>query len=292
MARPLVFALLLIFVLSRAPAAELDEIRSQVFVVSPLFFGEEGKLPKTPAGLIDLREYLKIREIEIPANGEATYDPKMHTATVRAPEDVLQKAEAIFADFGPVAVRMLFTLVEFSVPDAVELPDMGYEQMRKLAGDSWRVKDRVSLIGKSGMKVTNTMLGKNGPAGKTTAAAKQKEEPGDGPIAPHLFGTTVEAEPQIGPDGVTVDLSFVYNYRVRSAPDQPPMVMQTQSNAVLTHNAPLVVQTATLAPPKGEAHAPARELAVVVQVNVLDRYGRSLTAEVAPVAGAPTDPKR
>ena len=300
MARPLVFALLLLLpALVHAPAAELEEIQTKVFVVSPYFLGgDEAKFPKTPKGLIDLREYLKIREIELPGNGEAVYDPPAHRIVVKAPEDMLDQIMGLWQEYVPNTIRAVFTIVEFSAADAVDFPDLGYAELRKLAGNSWRVLDRVTLVGKSGQKFVIDMLGKKEPPGKNSVPpkAKGKEEEPDffnAPISVNQFGTRVEVEPQIGPDGVTVDLSFEYVHRSRAAADQPPMVIRCQSNASLTHNVPLVVQTGTYAPPKGDSsHAPAKEWAVVVQVSVLDGYGRSLTLEPPATTEGPAPAQR
>lgn len=294
MTRPLVFALLLVVsVLSAAPAAGVDEIQSKVFVVTPWFLGgNEATFPKTPGGLIDLRDYLKVHDIELPPNGEAAYDPKAHTVTVSAPEDLIERSAELWIESKPVAVRFVFTLAEFSAADSLDLPDLGYEQLRKLAGDSWRVRDRVTLICESGRAATSNLTGKNAPAGKTATPAKQKEVTGEGPMPPDQFGTSVEAEPYIGPDGITIDGSFVYNHRIRPTPDQPSMLLRIQGNTTLTHNVPLVVQTATLAPPKGDHRAPAKELAVIVQASAIDRHGRSITMEPVEGGATPPAPKR
>ena len=228
---------------------------------------------------------MKIRNIEIPPNGEAVYDPKAHTVTVSAPEDIIERSAELWIELKPVAVRFVFTLVEFSAADSLDLPDLGYEQLRKLAGDSWRVRDRVTLVCESGRAATSNLTGKNAPSGKTATRPGKRRGLVRGRCR-RISMAPCEAEPQIGPDGITIEVSFVYNHRIRATPDQPSMLMRIQGNTTLTHNVPLVVQTATLAPPKGDHREPAKELAVMVQASVIDRHGRSMTME--PVEGGVT----
>lgn len=299
MARPLIFALVLLLgLVTRAFAAEPEEMRTKTYIVSPYFLGgsDNATFAKTPKGLIDLRGYLKMREIEIPRDGEATYDPKAHRIVVRAPEEVLDRIGEDWSGYGAGSVRAVFTLVEFSATDALEFPDLGYEQLRKLAGESWRVNDRVTLVCKTGNKVMTDLLGKKAPPGKAGKPVKEKKTDGDifdVPISENQYGTRVEIEPLISSDGVTVELAFAYLHRSRALGEQSPVLMRCQMYATLTHNEPVIVQTGTMAPPKdGNARGPAKEWALIVQASMLDRYGRSITLDPPATAEAQPPVKR
>src|SRR3954447_10024153 len=99
--------------------------------------GTQGILPEAEStdeeGILqDVREFLKEEEIEFPANGEAWYDSKRGTLTVRAPADVVRKIDE-YVEHGhemPVGCRWGFQLVEFTMGlDATEGFGMTYEEL-------------------------------------------------------------------------------------------------------------------------------------------------------------------
>lgn len=294
MTRPLVVALLLLLAANPCtPALEIDDPHTKVYVVSSYAFGgNTDKFPKTPAGLVDLRHYLEIRDIKLPASGSAAYDPSYATVTVRAPEHVLEQLDQLWKNELPWAVRVSFTLVEFNLGDSTALPLMDYEELKKAAGNSWRVVDRVTLMGKSGHKVTSEMQGREKSATKPKAPPKQKgAEEALWPNPLSSFGSRVEMEPMIGAGAAALEVSFVYLYHSRPVGEMPEAFMNVQTNVTLLHNVPVIVHTTTVNPPKGDqARAPAKELAVIAHAIVVDAAGRAFSLErIGPASPDPRE---
>ena len=280
MTRPLVVALLVLLATERyVHANDVDLFRDKVYVVSAYAFKGIDQSPKTEEGLVDLREYLEARNIKLPATGLAIYDPEFATVTVRAPREVIERLDLLWRADYPIAARISFILVEFSLDESITPVGMAYEELKKAAGNSWRILDRRTIVVRSGYKVTSDLQGKRSPPAKGGGPGKQKDAgAASWPNPLSTFGSNVEAEVQIGESAADMYVTFVYQYHSRAAGETPEVSMSVHEDVTLLHNVPLIVHTATVNPPQSDqAKVPGKEFAVIAHAIVEDALGRSLS---------------
>lgn len=214
---------------------------------------------------LEAKDYFRAAGIEIPPGGDAVFDPGSSRLVVRATPEVLRQVEELVQEGvvgQPRQVQVVLGLAEFTVPDAQALADLNYERARALAGDSWRMLERTSLVAKSGQKSTGVYP--IAPLAGEAAPAKPKAS-----ATPEWMSEEFEIEPQIGPDETEVSLEFRV---VRHQPAGPsPKHFDAMEKLALRSDTPTLVRATALPASKGAKVLTVR--ALIVRARVVDQTG-------------------
>lgn len=269
-----VLALLGLAVSINVTAAE--PLRSKVFFI-PL-----GTDPPEKKGdpLNNARAYLKENGIEIPEDGEATYDRDNLTLTVRAPQRVIEEVGKLVLLEGPVNLRVELDLVEFTAPADASLQPATFQHLRDIAGDSWKVVHRTVLDCQSGHRIAgrSTVIGGKTPGSKTSTPprksgdATQTKDRAEAELLANESGAVVELEPLVGPPPNFVDLNVAYHYRSPVNAKGGATDFRAATSTSLRLETPVVLQSVTCAVGEGQG----KELALVASVYVVNPQERSL----------------
>ena len=282
MSSQLVTLALVVFCAGSLRAAAGEPLRSKVYYI-PDGSGIASELaadamPRQE----DYRAYLKEHGIELPADGEATWDNDFFTLTVRAPIEIIKKVDALVQPGGPsdpICGRVNFSVVEFAVDPGVDLHDQSYQHVREMAGSTWRTLDRVSAIGLSGYKVTSASKTVSG----SSASPKVQAETESKDFAPNEYGSILEMALMLGPNyGISLELHFAY--RSLAAGEQPELRSKIDQSVNLQPSRPLILQITTQPSSTGAktiAHA------VIVEATLIDAKGRNFFPHFNPPKPAP-----
>jgi hypothetical protein len=239
----------------------------------------------------DIRPWLEAHGIKFAPGEEAIYDVSVGVLLVRAKAETLDAIDALGLQvWAREPIRDLHAemdLVEFpasAVPDLHgEIP---FETLRKAAGDSWLVLNRMQTVTKSGQRVS--VISKAGtPEEKPPAPpiGKDQPQPSDGPPPPPLLrgelGSTLEFEPVLGPDGIMIDVNLIYHFR---APGPPAWDWESNISMTVKNGVPVVLQLSS-APADGDPSRPAKLRAIVLRVDVV--YPEKLVNPFAKESRAP-----
>jgi hypothetical protein len=229
--------------------------------------------PQTGEGIgtrYDVREFYAAAGLTFP---EATYFRKAGVVVVRAPQQTWDDYDAaVTVDAVPDAsadsIRMTITLVEFTAAEeGLELPRLGYPELRRKAGATWRELRTLTFSGPSGRPAGASNISASGK--KPRAPAPPRAQVGEAlpvmvDLGPDECGIRCLVEPQIAPDGRACDIS--YDLQWRAARGEP--AFKLQSNIQLLEDRPAVLQLDT--PPTGSVPGrPARRRALVVAFHVM-----------------------
>lgn len=187
-------------------------------------------LPPLPGELpgqrrFDVRDFLKLQGVEVPAEGEATFSEEASALVIRASEEQIQLVEALiaFPCDGPIPfVQVTFSLVRFTLKEPLkDSLSLSYATLRRDVGDSWQVIDQQLLTTRSGTAARHATGNGSGQAAFVGVSVDGKADRLAGQFqlrdfAENEVGTRLEVEPVIGPDALTVDVNLTYRHRSKA----------------------------------------------------------------------------
>ena len=160
---------------------------------------------------------------------------------------------------------MTVGVAEFSLPDASALSGLTYEKARALAGSSWRVLERTSLLSKSGQKSECHYPIASG----TPAALPAKGQPPPADPTPERRSEKFEVEVQIDKEGESVELEFVFD---RQQPDAAtPKRFDANEKMVLRNEEATLLHATAQPAAKGAKMTTVR--ALIARARIVDERG-------------------
>lgn len=221
----------------------------------------------------DVRELFVAAGMSFSAGSEATYYSESGALVMHAPEVSIAAWEDALVDRLPNeqvdSVRLTFTLVEFTAArGGLELARLGYPELRRQAGGSWRELRTITFSGPSGRRAGASNIsaaGKKPPAPPPPRPEKDREAlPVMVDLGPDEWGIRCIVEFQVGPDGRACDLGYVLQWRAARG----EAASKLESNIQLLEDHPAVLQLDT--PPPGSAPVrPHRQCALIVAFHVI-----------------------
>jgi hypothetical protein len=161
------------------------------------------------------QSYLETNGITFPEGAFARYDPKASKVVIRNTQENLELAEFLF-DSGLICIfpspAVDIIALDCPTPVSSEAANPKWptlEDIHKMPASEVRVLSQVSVLVKSGLRIS----------ARQTSFADGKEKPHPNPgtesenLQPGESGTKLEVEAVVGPDGLTVDLSYWYQLR-------------------------------------------------------------------------------
>jgi hypothetical protein len=256
---------------------------------------DPNRVPESEAQ-IDAREWLqRVAEIHFAPGEEAFFNLRFRVLMVRASPATIALIDhfahtAWKLDTVRPAIRMEATLVEFSVPKTTAIgAKPSIESLRKAAGDSWRVLNRIQVI-TNGNANKGIVTSKNVTPGTPLVAPPAGKDPSssaDSPpsFLPGEFGAILEAEPSLGAySKEIIDLLISYQFR---APGPPLLNWTTITSVTVRDGVPMLLKLDSVAPEADRSH-PAKLRALIMKVDLVP-FGE-LTPHPENNLTAPTDP--
>lgn len=239
--------------------------------VSPGFFPASTNAPsgavKTEPALQSPRAYLEASGVIFPEGSFARYDPKANKVLVRNTRENLELVDLLIGG-GLICISPspAVDIIALDCPTPVSTPAANtqwptLEDIRNLPTGEVKVLSQVSVLVKSGMRISSRQTSFANAKGKLSGTETENFQPGE-------FGAKLEVEAVIGPDGLTVDLD--YRYRLRRAVSggawsdldlSGTMVMQDTSSTIF-HVSPLETE--------------GRSLVLIAGVRMLDFDGTKI----------------
>ncbi len=221
----------------------------------------------------DVRELFLAMGMNFPAGSEATYFGESGALVLHAPAETMAAFEEMLVDRVPKepvdSIRLTFTLAEFTaVGEGLDLARLGYPQLRRQAGASWRELRSITFNAPSGR-----------PAGASSISGSGKKPPAPPPphpkkngevlplmvdLRPEEWGIRCVVEFQVGPDGTACDLGYVLQWRATRG----EAASKLESNIQLLEDHPAVLQLDT-PPPVSASVRPHRQRALLVAFHVI-----------------------
>lgn len=246
-------ALLVLLCLSPALAGEKTKMVTIAYPTPPgLFFNSpEGSTPERELkpiegvvpideeshGIYDVKGHFSAEGITFPEGSEATYYTQRSMLVVRNTPDNISLFDTLFDEgchLAPLSLRNEVTVVTMELPEghSVKMPTLS--DLKKMAGNSWREVARISLLSKSGARVSGATL--NG-----------KDSGKDSNLPPDAMGSACEIETVVGPDGYTMDSNLAFQFRGMVGANQSPLNIRYSGTASLwdSHTQILQITSAT-----------------------------------------------
>lgn len=247
--------LLLLFILGALPATAAEEPKmvTAAYPIPPGFFFEssEGSKPERELkpikgvvpiddesrGIYDATGYFSAEGITFPKGSEATYFTQRSTLVVRNTPENLSLFDALLnggCDLPPLSLRNEVSVVTMELPNGHSDKIPTLSDLKKMAGNSWREVARISLLSKSGARVSGATL--NG-----------KDSGKEANLPPDAMGSACEIETVVGPDGYTMDSNLAFQFRGMVGADQSPLNIRYSGTASLwdSHTQILQITSAT-----------------------------------------------
>jgi hypothetical protein len=221
----------------------------------------------------DMREYLAGKGVKLEADEEAIYQPAPRVLVVRATRKTLEAVDALrflgCAGNAPSNLRVEAELVEFSAGTAPEFTvELPLAELRKAAGDSWRVLNRVQVRTRPGERtLVVSKTGSNAPEPKDAPSATDQPQSSEefGHLSKGEFGATLEVEPTLDPDGGFAQVNMVYACR---AGETPTVEWNTRVTTIVKTGSPKVIQMSS-ATPGADGTQPAKIRALILRVDAI-----------------------
>lgn len=240
-------------------------LRTKVFQVPPGFLGPYPELkPGEIVPRSDAKGYLKAAGIEIPDGGDAYYEVSRGRLTIRATDDVINQVTVLVeGDLGlPRQIRVFLGVAEFTLPSDQSLAGLTYERARALAGDSWRVLERSSVLTKPGQLTRCFYPG-------APASIAKKANSGSPPAASAIPSEQLDVECGMSKDETTVELEFRFDHG--SAGEPAPKRFDVMEKVALRNAEPTLVRATALPAAKGAQATTVR--ALIVRATIVDPSG-------------------
>ena len=283
----------------REPATkpQRDELRVKMWYVpyqssgSSLYDDPPPELIPESIAQVDAREWLqrrfrsqipgKLGDLHFAPGEEAFFNGRLRVLMVRASPATIAlidnfarsswKLEAVES-----VLRVEASLVEFSAPQRPELDGKtSVESLRKAAGDSWRVLNRIHVNATPGNRAT--AISKTGaPVEPPVAHPPGKDQTtlsGQSPVLlPGEFGAMLDIEPAFGAgeeQEEIIDVNLYYQFR---APGPPAWNWKTTTSVSVKKGRPMLLQVDSAAP-EGDRSHPAKLRGLILKVDVI-RFGQ------------------
>lgn len=169
----------------------------------------------------DGKRFLEQQGVKFPEGAEAVFDQSAQALMVRNTKENLELIESILAGcglgtFGNIAIE--FSVYECALPlDAAggmkQWPT--YAELTSLPIASRKFLDNVSVMGKSGQRITFARVFEGvakEPKREATPESQEVYDESEG-FREGELGTKAEAEIVVGPDAVTIDVAATYRAR-------------------------------------------------------------------------------
>jgi hypothetical protein len=240
-------------------------------------------LPRTENGIKrwDVSETLREQGIEMGPGSEAILleDSRdlVVTNTLKQIE-LVERMIMLVDDFGPTQlIDIGASAWEYEAPPAFELrKPLRFAELKKAAGDSLRQLGSISLHTRSGNRSRNVSKeagtgSEPQPSPKLDAANKHPDDLSLDEVLGKGLGMVIEAEPVIGPDGVTVDLQIGYLARLPRGEGLPNIEISQVTNTAVVDKQDVVIYSTT-APSKVQGKL--QDIALVLTARIFDADAR------------------
>ncbi len=196
----------------------------------------------------DAREFLEMSGVLFPEGAEAIYDEGANSLIVRNTQDNLDLIDSLVGwscNLRSPNIVIEITTFESTIPAEFRKPTSkwpSFTELERLAGAEMQMLDRVSATTKSGNR--SVIKNRDGFVSRPKPnAADQPDEKDEETFREGESGTQVEVEPVIGPDGVTIDISLSYQFRL---PPRGNKISELSFNSdyVCTEGNPVILQIA------------------------------------------------
>jgi hypothetical protein len=221
------------------------------------------------ASQLDIRGWLKSTTgVELPAEGMAILQRDPTFVVVVAPAaqaDLLEPLFDVWNPKEPAHARIVATLAEFENNPRASISELPYQQMRPLAGPSWKELEEITATTKTSER-TVARLRSGDPRPLQDPAASARLVPGE-------EGTAVQLEPVVQPDLETISLN--YSWQRRLGQGEKADQLDSSSNIVLKDGLPVVAArwpSADSKPAKG-ALVPTKCRVLVLRADIVNATG-------------------
>jgi hypothetical protein len=246
----------------------------KLWYVPPLTFAGPGVKPLSPdvEDQWDLREWFEKNGVKLSPDEEAIYDRSRTTLMVRAKAGTLDLVDSLgfsrCTSYVPCLLRVEVVLVECSAPN---LPDLGGEisvdTLRKAAGDSWHVMNRMLVTTKSGQRALMTSMATHLEKELATPPPEKDQSPQseeDASMKRDEVGASLEVSAILGDKGI-ICLNLNYHYRAQGT---PVWNWEATLSACAHNGAPILLQL-DFAAPDAEPARPMKLRAMILRVDVV-----------------------
>lgn len=169
----------------------------------------------------DGKRFLEEQGVKFPEGAEAVFDQSAQALMVRNTKENLELIESILAGCGLGAFGNI--AIEFSVYECALLLDAAggmkqwptYAELTSLPAASRKFLDNVSVMGKSGQRMTFERISEaiaKEPKQEASSESQEIDDESEG-FRDGELGTKAEADVVVGPDGVSVDVAATYRSR-------------------------------------------------------------------------------
>jgi hypothetical protein len=220
-----------------------------------------------------------LRNMGIPSRPgqSAIYLPDEKVLILNGTSDDQDLAERMFdAGFSCGGVKQLELTVSawayLDTPDAlVNNNARTFEEIRAIAGASLRPVDAHLILTRSGNRAISHHLAGAEEASKPSA-------PADASAPLKSPGSTLELEPVIGPDGISIDIQVEYRARIPQ-PNARDLCFSLSTNATMNAGTNMIVQNLHFPPTDGQSPGKVRRGAIIVSARILEVVAPKVMAE-------------
>jgi len=236
--------------------------------VPPGFFPASSNAPssagKTEPAQQSPQAYLEASGVIFPEGSFARYNPKANKVVIRNTRENLELVDFLIGGgliciFPNSAVDI--TALDCPTPissKAANTPWPTLEDIRNLPAGEIKVLSQVSVLVKSGMRISTRQTSFANAKGKLSGSENGNFQPGE-------FGSKFEVEAVVGPDGLTVDLSYGYQLR-RPLSNGTWAELELSGAMVVKENSPRIIHVSPL-------ETKGRSLVLIADVRMLDFDG-------------------
>ncbi|MEO8350547.1 MAG: hypothetical protein ABI680_02380 [Chthoniobacteraceae bacterium] len=238
------------------------------------------KVPGVESTRFDLRGMLTSVGVDLPRTPQR-FTIADGIMVVIGPQADVEMIDAMFTPsccLEPIMVEVEATFAEFLTTRLSNLRGLSYDRMRALAGKSWRERESISLRTQSGQRAVGRSV--NGERDDGSEPGDGQETDSRATIPMGQDGTILEYEPVIGPDGLTIDLNFVWKRVEGTGPARQER--ETVTSITMTDGTSSVVNlwpvSATASAP---GNAPVRAQALVLHTRLVNAKGVPIRRAIA-----------
>jgi hypothetical protein len=212
-----------------------------------------------------------LRNMGIPSRPgqSAIYLPDEKVLILNGTSDDQDLAERLFdAGFSCGGVKQVELTVSawtyLDAPDTlVNNNARTFEQIRAVAGASLRPVDAHLILTRSGNRATSVHHLASAEEALKPSAPADTSAPLKSP------GSTLELEPVIGPDGISIDIQVDYRARI-SQPNAPDLCLSLRTNATMNAGENIILQNLHFPPTDGQNPSKVRRGAIVLSARILE----------------------